>query len=437
MTMKLSRHTLSNHLRVVILELPHVHSVELGLFVKAGPRFETPRTLGISHFVEHMMFKGTRTRPDTLQLHAAMERLGSPVSALTSRDYCQYYLTVPPRNLAMAAELFAEIMTNPTFEGIETERQIILEERLGDLNESGQDITPESHARAMLWPGTPLGLSILGTEKNIRRFTQQDLQRHHARQYVGACCVLYLAGRVSEAEGLALAERTFAQLPAGEPLLSPETQHLEEGPKLEVVPNDDSQVHLSLSFRAPAFTAEEYLPAVLLQNVLTDGIASRLQWHLCERLGLVYDLDAGMECFYDTGVFDIDASVEGSKLVTLVQEILGVLTALREEPISAEERLRAVERYQMSFEFALDNPGALASWLLAMELYNRPPQMEALLERMQRLTPEEVQTVARKIFAPEHLVMVLSGNIGKPQRKQLQSVLDQLRVRWQPSPRLA
>lgn len=422
--MNLVRQTLPNGLRVVILALPHVHSVELGLFVKAGPRFEDSRTLGISHFTEHMLFKGTVSRPSTFRLHADVERLGSPINALTSRDYCQYYFHLPARNLARATALFADIMQHPAFENIDVERQIILEEHLGDLNEDGEDITPESHARALMWPESPLGMNILGTRSNILRFNRQDLLNHHQKHYTGHNSVLYFAGAVDTDEALVLANRYFGALPSGLPLEVPVVRPLNQGPRYKFVENEDSQSHLNLSFVTPPLGTPDHLTLAVLYNLLADGISSRLQWHLCEKLGMVYDLDAGLESFFDTGVFDIDASVAHTRLVELTREVLSVLEALRHTPVEQEELEKAIERYRMSYEFALDSPGALASWLIASELYSPPVPIEQSMAHVAALTPLDLQRLARDMFQPSRMVMVVTGHPTRSEKQRLMKLID-------------
>lgn len=418
------RHTLPNGLRVVVLELPHVHTLELGVFVQAGPRFEHKRDQGISHFTEHMLFKGTRNRPGTFRLHAEVERLGTPIQALTGRDHCQYAFTLPPRNLPRALALFADIIAHPSFDGIETERQIILEELLGDRNEAGEDVNLDNHARALLWPEVPVSTPIVGNEANVRRFSQQDLFRHHARHYTGSSMLLYFVGAIRADEALALAEQHFGQLPSGEVLTLPRLKTLQAGPRYRFLDNEDSQDHLTLSFVAPSWQAPEYPALVVLQSILVDGISSRLQWNLCERLGMVYDFDAGMEPLHDGGAFDITASVAHARLPALLAEVFRVLRALREEGVDADELEKALERYRWSLEFALDSPSALASWLMPMELYAPVPSLSVHLERLLAVTRADVHALAQQLFVPSRMAFVMAGKLSKPERLALQQQVE-------------
>jgi len=422
--LQITRHRLSNGMKLLVIDLPHLHSVELGMFVKAGPRFEGMGDLGLSHFTEHMFFRGTRGVAATFALHAEVERLGSPLNALTSRDYSQYYFALPPRHLERGCALFSEIMLHPTFESIDVERQIILEEYLGDLNEHGEDINPENHSRAMLWPDSTLGMNILGTEANIRRFSQEDLFRHHKRHYTGENSVVYFAGACRAEQAVALAEKYFARYPAGEALPTAHDLGQLHGPRYRFINNDDSQDHLSISFLAPSYTAPNYLAMVALQNILAEGMSSRLQWNLCERLGMVYDLDAGLESYFDTGVFDIEASASPDKLVPLFQEIVHILRDLREQPVDPHELEKARERYRMGAEFACDNPSYLATWMASTELYLPVKAPEAYLEQIDRLTASDLQATAREVFHPSRMVAVITGRPGKNERKQLVKLID-------------
>lgn len=420
----LYRHTLGNGLRVVVLKVPHVHALELGVFVQAGPRFEHKRDQGISHFTEHMLFKGTRNRPGTFRLHAEVERLGAPIQALTGRDHCQYAFTLPPRNLRRGLALFADIIQHPSFEGIDTERQIILEELLGDRNEAGEDLNLDNHSRALLWPESPAATPIVGTEANIRRFTPQDLFRHHSRHYTGQSMLLYFVGPVDPSEAIALAEEHFGSLPAGESLTIPRLKTLSTGPRYRFLENEDSQDHLTFSFAAPSWQAQEYPALVVLQSILVDGISSRLQWNLCERLGMVYDFDAGMEPLHDGGAFDITASVAHARLPALVSEVLRVLRSLRQDGIEAEELEKALERYRWSLEFSLDSPSTLAAWLMPMELYAPLPPLAAHQQRLLSVTLPEVNALARSLFQPSSMAVVLAGKLSKPERMALQQQVE-------------
>ncbi len=424
MTASFARHTLPNGLKVVTIALPHLHSVEIGFFVKSGPRYETRETNGISHFVEHTLFRGTRSIPNTFALHAEVERLGTPISASTSRDMCQYSFQVPPEHLDRATELFAEILLEPAFQDIELERRIVLEEYLMDLNEFGEDISLENRSRALLWAEHGLGMNILGTETNIRRFSRADLEAHHRRFYTACNSVLYFAGAIDPAQALETARRYFGRVPEGVPAPEVPAPKTPRGPRYRFVENEASQIQVSLSFPGVPYTAPSYPAALLLESLLVDGMASRIPWTICERLGMSYDIDGGLESYYDTGVFDIDASIGRGKVVSLVRELLDILADMRRRPPSEEELNRARNRRLFAQRTALDNPAALASWLVGLEVHHRAPDLDEAERRYQRVSVADVQCVAEKLFRPRNLVLVVVGHLARHEKQQLLALVN-------------
>ncbi len=424
LVMEFSKQILDNGLEVVTIALPHLHTIELGVFVKSGPRFETRETNGISHFVEHTLFRGTRSIPGTFELHAEIERLGTPIAASTSRDFSQYSFQVPPDTLERATELFAEILLEPAFRDIELERRIVLEEFLMDLDEYGEDISIENHSRALLWEGHPLGMNILGTERNIRRFTRDDLAEHHKQFYTARNSVLYFAGAVSTTRALELARKFFSRLPGGDPLPIHPVTPAARGPRYRLVDHDASQVQVSLSFPAPAHTSPSHPAALALESVLVDGMAARIPWTICERLGMSYDIDGGLESYFDTGAFDIDASVGRGKVAPLVRELLDILEEARARPVRPEEMERARRRRLFAQQSAIDNPSALASWLAGTELYHTAPTLEEAAARFERVSAADIQAVAGEMFQPRNLVMVVVGRLSRHERQQLLALVN-------------
>ena len=414
---------LANGLRVLFLPIPSVRTVELGMYFKAGPRFETPEDNGLSHFSEHMLFRGTRTiKP--WDLHLRLETLGGPVVALTGRDHCQYYLALPKRHLPEALCLFSEILLQPTFEGLEIERPIILEERLEDLNDRGDDINPESHSRRLLWGNSPLGQDIIGPRANIERFSVQDLERHQQSTYVAENALLYLSGPVDPDEALPLIERAFGPLPGGEPRTFAATRTETRGPLIHFVDHDASQDTLMLTLGAPSTSHPDYAATQLLYTVLADGMTSRLQWNLCEQRGLVYDLDAHLDCYTDAGALDIFTAAGRGKLPAVLKAVIEILGQLREAEVSPAELLRARERHHITMELGLDSAGATASRLGLLDLYRQDHDLDRALDSIQQVTPAQLQALAQRLFTRTNLVAVMVGQFNKRERRTLADVVE-------------
>src|SRR6185503_13851951 len=191
------RSRLPSGLRLVTVETPHLHTATICLYVRAGSRYETPAENGLSHFVEHMLFRGSSGFPDSLTLNRAIEELGGTLYAETGRDYSLYQIPLAAGDIARGLAIMGDLFSTPAFRDIELERQIILEEILEDLDDRGRNVNVDDLSRAVAWGSHPLGYTITGPLKNVRRFRDADVRRHFARFYGAANMVLCVAGPLS------------------------------------------------------------------------------------------------------------------------------------------------------------------------------------------------------------------------------------------------
>ncbi|MFW6085971.1 MAG: M16 family metallopeptidase [Myxococcota bacterium] len=194
----LHRVTLDNGLRVVVSPLGHLHTVSVGLFVAAGSRHEDDRTNGLSHMLEHMLFRGTANHPSAYALNLAIERLGGTLYGATHADFTTYQVDVPPANVEPVLRLFVEILTAPLFRDLDVEKRVLREEILEDLDEDGNDVDADNVVRQLLFSPHPLGFKITGSLDNVQGFTPQDLRAHLQRLYGARNMVLCVAGAVDE-----------------------------------------------------------------------------------------------------------------------------------------------------------------------------------------------------------------------------------------------
>src|SRR5262245_52181323 len=210
------RSTLGNGLRVVTVETPYLHTANVCLYVRAGSRYERPETNGLSHFVEHMLFRGSSRFPDSFALNLAIEELGGTLYAETGRDYSLYQIPLHPRHVQRGLENLGDLFSSPAFRDIDLERQIILEEILEDLDDRGRNVNLDDPSRLVAWDGHPLGYTITGPLKNVRRFSVEDVRTHFDRFYGAENMVLCAAGPMAPREVQAWSKRAFAHVPRGE-----------------------------------------------------------------------------------------------------------------------------------------------------------------------------------------------------------------------------
>jgi predicted Zn-dependent peptidase len=404
---------LGSGLRLVTVELPHLHSASVVMYAKVGSRYEQPRDNGLSHFLEHMLFRGTEQLPDAYQLNHAIEALGGTLYAETGRDYSLYQIRLHPETLKEGIALFGDIFRHPRFCDLEIERRIVREEMLEDLDDDGRLVNIDDIARQAVWPDHPLGYRITGPVENVERFTLDDVQRHFARFYGARNMVLCVSGAVEHDAVVTEVERALGALAPGRELTlraPPDDQH---EARFVYVENEGSQTSAQLLFRALPELEPDYPSLMALARIVDDGMSTRLHRRLCDELGLAYYVSGSLEPFVDTGLFEIDATCGHANLPALVAESLALAARLRDEPPSADELEKAKRRYRWDLETSFDDPDAMAGWWGGTELFYGPASFEEKLARVGRVTPESVRQVAERVFRPERLTVACVGLLGR------------------------
>jgi predicted Zn-dependent peptidase len=410
---------LQNGLRHVSVELPHLHSASIVMYAKVGSRYESLTDNGLSHFLEHMLFRGTERLPDAYRLNHAIEALGGTLYAETGRDYSLYQISLHPETLLDGLRLFGEIFRTPTFSEIDVERRIILEELLEDQDEDGRLVNCDDIARQAVWPAHPLGYRITGPYENVARFQLADVRRHFGRCYGARNMVLTLSGAVSHEAMLPEVEQAFGALPAGEELIPESPPDAQEAARFVYVEDKGPQTHAQLLFRGLPEPDPDYPALLALGRVVDDGMSTRLHRRLCDELGLAYYVSANLEHFFDTGLFEIDANAAHANVPELVKECLALCARLRDEPPSDDELDKARRRYRWDLESAFDDPDAMAGWWGGTELFAGPTSFEEKVARMAAVTPERVRSVAQRIFRPERLTVAAVGTLKPKLRDEL------------------
>ena len=418
---------LDNGLTVVTVEMPHWHSVELGVFVRAGLRMESPGTNGISHFLEHMLFRGNRAFPDSLSLNREFESIGRDLRASTHSEYTFYGFSPYAPNLDRAVELLGLFFDQPTFPSLEVEREIILEECQEDLNEKGEMININNLACRLLYPGHPLSWPVIGTEATIRALKVSDLRRYFETFYHPANMVLVGAGALHHARFLELARRCFTfDRPAGRTVTS-EWFHVEErqtGPQTLFQEDPDNQLQIQVCFRGISYRHPDFFALLLINRMFDDGVCSRLQRVLREERGLVYSVENRATSWTDTGTFDFDVQVRPEK----TEAVLDILFAeikrfLTEGPDQAElDHVR--RRYLMDLELELDDPIKQIDRYGFSNLYSRPLSIDQERERVEAVRLEDIRRVASRILCREGLNVVLVGRVSETLKRQVERLAD-------------
>ena len=422
-TLSFKTATLDNGLRVIAVPQPQLHRAHVALYVRVGSRFETPATNGISHFLEHMLYRGTDALPSAHAVNLAFENLGGYLYAATQTDFGVFSLTLPPESLDAATGLFGEVLARPAFLDIGIEQGIVCEEILEDLDDEGRQVDADNLSRALIYPSHPLGYTITGTEERVRSFDEPGLRAHHARHYTASSSVLAFSGAVDADRALDLARRAFSHFPRGERVESPAPPHTQKKPRLKILENVSSQTELRICLRAVAESAKERPAVDMLMRVIDDGMSTRLYHRICDAQGLCYDVSAGFDGYEDDGVIDIAAGVQHSRAALVTREVLAMLTELADTGPTDDELSKARRRHAWDMTAMLDSAEDVGGYFAGGMLFDRFETPANRLLAAQSVTADEIRDVARALTHPSRLSVVAVGLLENDEDKRLADVV--------------
>ncbi len=419
---------LPNGLTVVSIEMPHIHSLEISMFVRAGLRFENEKDNGISHFIEHMLFRGNKKYPTSLALNKEFETIGRELGASTMSEYTQFGFSPSIAKLGEALQLFANFFTNPTFPEIDLERQIILEEYQEELNENGENIDIDNLACQILYPDNPLAWPTVGTGETLKALNTEHLQDYFNRHYIPGNMILAVAGPISHAEIMQLANQYYSELGNGGRVVSPDhfLESIVENQKEEQIlfqHDSDSQVQLQICFRSLSYNDPDFYIACMINRIFDDGFTSRLQRALREDRGLVYSVECRATSLSDIGTMDFDVSVGSEKLAETCRILLQEIKKFAETGATEEELAHFKHRYLFEFESDLDIPCKQIVRYAFPHLYSKCISVEGEVAIIESITTADILRVAKKIFVRNKLNAVIVGPYTPANKSELEEII--------------
>lgn len=414
---------LGNGLRVVVGTQPRLHGVAITLFIRVGSRYEDASNNGLSHFVEHMLYRGTAKHPSAHAQNHAFERLGGTLYAATATDHTTLSITVPPSSLGPTLALLGELLRGPRLGEIDVERRIVREEILEDLDERGRQIEPDNVSRAIMFRGSALGYPITGPIDALSTFDEPKIRAHLRRFYVANNATLSVAGACDATEVVALAEAHLGDLAKGDDARLEPFVPRQRGFRRKHVPSPGSQTDLRISFLTPGERDASAAAIDLLLRVIDDGMSTRLYHRLCDAGGMVYDCSASWEPFEEAGAIDIAAEVQHERLATVVDECLSMCEELAREGPSDDEIDKARDRHRWAIEAALDDAGEIAAVLGGAVLFDRPKTLRQTQERLDRVRAEDVRDAAKAVFRRDRLTLVTVGSLDARARSAIRARL--------------
>ena len=401
------RTTLSNGLPIVCETIPHVHSVAMGFWVACGSRNETPREHGISHFIEHMVFKGTARRT-AKEIAEAIDAVGGQLNAFTTKEYTCYYAKVLDQHIELGLELLADMIISPLLaeEDIAKEKNVIIEE-IKSYEDSPDEVVHDLFAATLL-AKHPLGHPILGTPETIGSLNREDLIDYRRRFYTPDNACLALAGNVDFAQVVKIAERHWSGLTGKKQPLDVPTAFFSE--KLAVRRKDTEQVQLCLGTEGVSRNHKNKYSMLVLDSILGGSVSSRLFQELREERGLVYSTGSHHASYTDTGIFTVYAGTSLNNTTEVINIVRQQLDLLMQEEVRPGELRRAKEQLKGNLWLGVENTSNRMSRLAKSELFSgRFLTPDEVVAKIEDVTAEAVMEVARQTFAEEKRILAAVG----------------------------
>ena len=425
-------HTLNNGLRVVCVEMPHLHSAELAVYLKVGARNDPKGKEGLSHFLEHILFRGTADFGSSKAIENAFEAIGGAPNASTDSDLTCFYSRIHPDHYRRGMEIFASMIMRPLLKGVEIEKKIIAEEAREDLNEEGEEINADTIASRLLWPNHPLGMPTIGTLESIAKINRADLEAHLSAFYIPSRSVLMVAGPVSSSAVFCAAAEIFdSWRDLG---ITPATQLVRKpryAPKIRFVRDSDSQMTLQLAFLGLSRSDPRFMALRMLRRIIAGGGSSRLHLRLREELGIVYSVEALIGAYEETGCVAIDMSTSPENLVQAIDVTLAELSSISQEPVPHDELNRIRTLYMYDLEYSRDSTYELGNRYGWGELMGITRDIEKDRQEALHITSADLLEVARTVFAPGNLRLVAVGPWTSAMKKRTRALIREYEQAWQ------
>jgi predicted Zn-dependent peptidase len=421
-TPKLSVGRLSNGLLVATVPLPHVSRAHVGVCFRGGPSHEDDTTWGLSHVVEHMVFRGTKAHASPRAVGLAADRFGGDLDGATYRDRVIYDTRADPERIDDAISLLSEIVVRPRFVDVETEKQVIREELLDALDEDGQEIDADNVVFREAFGGRPLARSIDGTLDTLKGFDRRRISEFHKAAYGAGHGVVVASGRVTHREVMQSVQRAFRDLRPGQGPLPPgPPARTSRRGVLHEVRTEASQTTVRLLFTVPGASNPSRHALAMLARILDDGPAARFPSRLIDGLGLAYELWATLDLYAHEGALEIGAVVAHDRVGELVTEIVRELSSLRRQVPKTREIETVRARAARDVRDFRDHPGHVVDAVARSLVLGLPFDLNEDLRALRAVTGAEVKDAARRFVNAENGVLVL---VGQPRRADLRRARD-------------
>jgi predicted Zn-dependent peptidase len=406
----IERSTLPNGVRVITERMTRVRSVTVGVWIGSGSREEQPHETGLSHFIEHMVFKGTKNR-SAEDIARSVDSIGGGLDAFTSKELVSYQVKILDEHLPEAFDVVADLVRNPLFakDDIEKEKGVILEELKMEVD--NPEYLIHEIFSSSFWKGHGLGRSILGTKQSIRSFNRESVEDYYRAFYTPSNILITAAGSLKHKHLMRLVEDRFADLKRRR-VRAPEPPPKPQAPLIFKNKNSLEQVHVYIGVPSIAVPSESRFACYILNTILGGGMSSRLFQNIREKQGLAYTVYSELAMYRDAGCMLIYAGTSLKTARKVIESITHELKQMTDHPVTSEELRRAKDHLKGSYVLGLESTSSRMANLARQELYfKRFFTLDEVLERIEEVTAEEVQTLARQFFDPQTMAVAMLGRL--------------------------
>ena len=404
------RTVLPNGLTVISEEMPHIRSVSAGVWIRTGSRHEAAEVNGISHFAEHMVFKGTTTRTAEM-IARQVDSFGGNLDAFTAKECVCFNVKVLDEHLDNAMDVLSDIVLNPSFNDadVKKERGVIMEEI--KMDEDNPDYLVHEIFVQSFWKDHPLGRPILGTRETVRKFGPELLFDYYGKRFLAGNMVIAAAGNLKHDHFLDMVTAKFAHMPSA----TSELRDVAPTPMAKIsMRNKKSLEQVQLCIGVPSYSIshENRYSSFILNTLLGGGMSSRLFQNIREKQGLVYSIFSELNPYRDTGCLAVYAGTSKESAPRVVQSVLREFRDLKEVPVSTEELVRAKAQLKGSLMLSLESSMARMSNLARQEMYyDRFYGLDEITDRIEAVQVEDVQKVAQEFFVSDQIAVTVLGNL--------------------------
>lgn len=419
-----TKKVLANGMRIVIVPMKGNPTVTVSVLVEAGSRYESKKENGISHFLEHMCFKGTPKRPHPGDISQELDAIGAENNAFTGEEVTGYWAKARAHQFDHILEIVSDLYLNPLLpeQDILKERGVIIEEL--NMYEDLPQRTVHDVLDRLMYGEQPAGRTILGPKENLLRFKRKDFVAYRTKHYVPSKTAVVIAGDVRPDDAFRKAKKYFENVPAGRSVKRQKTAESQRSPRVLAKHRATDQTHFVLGFRSYNLFDKRNKAAEVLATVLGQGMSSRLFRRMRDELGICYYTRAAQEAMTDTGVFKIFSGVSTNRFEEAVGEVLKEVRRLTTELVGAKELAKAKELISGRTLMGLESSDELGGWYGAEEILKRKIQTpDEALKKIAKVTAQDVRRVARDIFRNNKLNLALIGpNKITPKLKKILTV---------------